>query len=216
MWQTKLNKLSKKIEFRNFSEAIDFVNKVAKISDKANHHPKITIDYNKVELELFTHDKNDTVTEKDHNLAKQIDKINKETKLSDHYAKIYADGGSRGNPGPAASGYVIYDEKDRLVARGGRFLGETTNNQAEYDSLYQSLLHCNRLGANNVDIFMDSQLVIKQMKGEYKVKHPEIQKIYKKIITELIPKFNEVTFTHVPRELNKEADAEVNKVLDSQ
>jgi pterin-4a-carbinolamine dehydratase/ribonuclease HI len=215
MWKEDKNKLSQLFEFKDFNEAMAFVNKVAEFAEKLNHHPKITVDYNKVSLELTTHDKGDKVTEKDKELAEMIDNI--QTKLDVSYDELtmYGDGGSRGNPGPAASGYVLYDKNMKELARGGRYLGETTNNQAEYDSLKQGLLHMAKLGASKINVFMDSQLVIRQMKGEYKVKNEAILVVYREIKDKILPKFKKIEFTHVPRELNKEADAEVNRILDS-
>ncbi len=215
MWKEDTKKLSQLFEFRNFTEAMGFVEKVAKHAEKLNHHPKITIDYNKVSIELTTHENGNKVTEKDKLLAEMIDSI--QTKLDVSYEELimYGDGGSRGNPGPAASGYVLYDKDRQELARGGRYLGETTNNQAEYDSLRQGLLHMAKLGASKVNVYMDSQLVIRQMKGEYKVKNEAILVVYREIKDKILPKFKKVEFTHVPRELNKEADAEVNRILDS-
>lgn len=129
--------------------------------------------------------------------------------------KMFSDGGSRGNPGPSASGYVLMTTEDKIIKSAGVYLGITTNNQAEYKSLKFGMEDAKTLGAREIDIFMDSQLVINQMNGVYKIKHPELIPIYKQI-KELEAGFDKVTYTHVPREFNKLADAEVNKCLDSQ
>lgn len=124
----------------------------------------------------------------------------------------YTDGGARGNPGPAALGVVIKSGHETLEAYG-RYLGETTNNIAEYSAVLSALERCKDLGAETVEMRMDSELVVKQMKGEYKVKNPGLAQIFLKIHN-VMTGFKKVTFHHVRRELNKEADAEVNKAID--
>jgi len=129
--------------------------------------------------------------------------------------KLYADGGSRGNPGPSASGFVLLDENDHLLVDKGVYLGVTTNNQAEYTALKLGLEEAKKLGATEVDVHMDSLLVVNQMKGIFKVKNRELWPLHD-AIKQLIPQFKKVTFTHIPRELNKAADAAVNRALDAQ
>lgn len=128
--------------------------------------------------------------------------------------KLYADGGSRGNPGPSAGGFVVLDMQDTVLRESSKYLGITTNNQAEYHALKGGLELCLREGARNVDVYMDSLLVVNQMKGIFKVKNRDLWPIHE-AIKKLVPSFNKVNFTHVPRELNKLADAEVNKALDA-
>jgi ribonuclease HI len=127
----------------------------------------------------------------------------------------HTDGGSRGNPGPAATGIVIKDLEGKVVAAYGEYLGVQTNNVAEYSALLSALTKAKELGATEVDCILDSELVVKQMRREYKVKEPTLQKLYLKIYN-LTTLFKKVTFTHTLRAGNKEADAEVNKVLDKQ
>jgi ribonuclease HI len=128
--------------------------------------------------------------------------------------KIFTDGGSRGNPGPSASGYVIMDVEDTILERGGEYLGITTNNQAEYRAVRLALMACAKYGAVRVDAYMDSLLVVNQMKGLFKIKNRDLWPIYDDI-KQLCKTFEKgVNFTHVPRELNKKADAEVNRILD--
>jgi ribonuclease HI len=129
--------------------------------------------------------------------------------------KTYSDGGSRGNPGPSASGYVVLDMDDNVLHEEGIYLGLGTNNNAEYLSLKFALEKAKELGAKTVYAFMDSQLVINQMNGIYKIKHPGLFEIYKDI-KQLEKDFAKVSYQHVPRALNKLADAEVNKSLDAQ
>lgn len=126
---------------------------------------------------------------------------------------LYADGGSRGNPGPSACGYVLLDEDDRVLVDKGIYLGITTNNQAEYQGLKSGLEEARRMGAKEVDVRLDSLLVINQMKGIFKVKNRDLWPIHQSV-KELAATFRKVTFTHVPRELNKLADAAVNRALD--
>ncbi len=126
----------------------------------------------------------------------------------------YTDGGSRGNPGPSASGYVIMDAAENILVEGGEYLGITTNNQAEYQAVRKALEECIKIGGREVDFFIDSQLVVKQMNGEYKIKNRDLWPIHEKI-RELADSIDKVTFTHVYREDNKLADAKVNEVLDA-
>ncbi|HYH75557.1 MAG TPA: ribonuclease HI family protein [Candidatus Saccharimonadales bacterium] len=129
-------------------------------------------------------------------------------------AKLYADGGSRGNPGPSASGFVILDMDDNVVLRRGEYLGVTTNNQAEYQALRLGLEQAKKMGIRELHVFMDSLLVVNQMRGIFKVKNRDLWPIHD--ATSLLSKeFRRVTFSHVPRELNKLADAQVNEALDA-
>ncbi|NQV90013.1 ribonuclease HI family protein [Candidatus Uhrbacteria bacterium] len=128
---------------------------------------------------------------------------------------IYTDGGSRGNPGPAASGAVIKLPDGTVLAEVMKYLGRTTNNQAEYTAIIIGLERAAELGATHVSLFMDSELATKQLKGEYKVKNPEIAKRFLEV-KNLLHAFDQVTFTHIRREKNTEADALVNICLDNQ
>ena len=128
--------------------------------------------------------------------------------------KLFCDGGSRGNPGPSAGGFVVLDMQDIVQRESSKYLGITTNNQAEYHSLKGGLELCLKEGARSVHVYMDSLLVINQMKGIFKVKNRDLWPIHD-AIKQLVPKFSHIEFTHVPRELNKLADAEVNKALDA-
>jgi ribonuclease HI len=127
--------------------------------------------------------------------------------------KLYTDGGSRGNPGPSASGFVMYDMHDKPLVDKGVYLGITTNNQAEYIALKLGLEEARRLGARQVHVFMDSLLVVNQMKGIFKIKNRELWPI-NGATKELLQHFEAVDFTHIPRELNKAADAAVNRAMD--
>ena len=127
---------------------------------------------------------------------------------------IYSDGGSRGNPGPSAAGYVIIDASQEVVSQGGEYLGVTTNNQAEYHGLRLGLEKAIELGYKNIDFRLDSMLVVNQMKGIYKIKNRELWPIHERIRT-LLMEFDKVSFSHVRREFNQLADGMVNRTLDA-
>lgn len=132
---------------------------------------------------------------------------------------IHGDGGSRGNPGPAGSGAVIRNEGGELVGTVSQFLGVRTNNYAEYESvilaleLLKTLVAAREWGSVAVEIKMDSELVVKQMKKIYKVKHPVLKEQNARLAL-LTTHFGEVTFTHVPRAQNSDADALANEAMD--
>lgn len=125
----------------------------------------------------------------------------------------YSDGGSRGNPGPAAYGYVIKTPAGETIAGHGEYVGETTNNQAEYKGILAAIRKARELGAETLEMRMDSELAVKQLTGEYKVRDAGLAALYVLIHNEKIA-FKKVTFVHVRREYNKEADALVNQALD--
>lgn len=133
------------------------------------------------------------------------------------HVRIYTDGGSRGNPGPSASGAVIKSldagTEGEVLDTVSRYLGVTTNNQAEYTAIVIGLERALHLGATHVEVFMDSELATKQLNGEYKVKDKGLAKLFLQVWN-LKGQFKSCTFTHVRREKNTEADAVVNKSLD--
>jgi ribonuclease HI len=129
--------------------------------------------------------------------------------------KLYADGGSRGNPGPSASGFVIFDMDGEVIHQQGIYLGVTTNNQAEYLALKFGLEEALKRQLRIVHVHLDSLLVVNQMLGKFKVKNRDLWPIHM-AIKELLPQFKQVTFVHVPRALNKDADAMVNEALDKE
>lgn len=131
------------------------------------------------------------------------------------HAIIYSDGGSRGNPGPSASGFVIKTTDDRLLVEGGKYIGITTNNQAEYQGVKIALEKALEMGVRRVQFRLDSQLVVNQLNGVFQIRNRDLWPVHA-AIKELVAKFDEVTFTHVRREFNTEADAMVNKILDEQ
>lgn len=127
--------------------------------------------------------------------------------------KLFADGGSRGNPGPSAAGFAILDLNDQVVVKKGIYLGVTTNNQAEYQALKLGLEEVHRMGVKRVAVYMDSLLVVNQMLGLFKVKNRDLWPIHT-AIKDLAKRFKKISFTHVPRQLNKLADSAVNEALD--
>jgi len=128
-------------------------------------------------------------------------------------ATLYADGGARGNPGPAGSGAVLLDEHGRVIAEVRRSLGHATNNVAEYTALIMGLEEALRRGIDELDIRMDSLLVVQQMQGRWKIKHPGLRPLALRA-GELLARFPRRTIEHVPRELNTLADAQVNRAID--
>jgi ribonuclease HI len=128
-------------------------------------------------------------------------------------AKVYTDGGSRGNPGDSSCAFVICDLDDNVVEKSGYYMGMATNNQAEYYGMIKGLERARDLGIDKLTLFSDSQLVVNQMNGFYKVKNQELAPLNQQL-NELAQSFEKVTFVHIPRELNKIADKEVNRILD--
>lgn len=126
---------------------------------------------------------------------------------------IFTDGGARGNPGPAATGVVIKDEVGKNLAGYGEFLGNATNNTAEYRAIISALEKAKTLGATSVDCYLDSLLLVEQLNGKWRVREPHLQKLFLQAWN-AAAQFKKATFTHVRREKNKEADAFVNKTLD--
>lgn len=129
-------------------------------------------------------------------------------------AIIYSDGGSRGNPGPSASGYIIMNQQEQIIHEGGMYLGITTNNQAEYQAVRLALEKAQEMGITTIDFRLDSLLVVNQMNGVYHVKNRELWPIHERI-KELVAGFEKVRFGHVRREFNQLADGMVNKILDA-
>ena len=129
--------------------------------------------------------------------------------------KIYSDGGARGNPGPAAIGVVVCDEKDEIVFEHADAIGEATNNTAEYCALVAGLELAKRFGAKTVECFTDSELIMNQLAGNYKIKADHIRILHARA-KKLAETFDSITYHHRRREfpLLKKADQLVNQVLD--
>ena len=129
-------------------------------------------------------------------------------------ATMFADGGSRGNPGPAASGAVLFDEAGAVLREVGTFLGVATNNVAEWTGLLTGLEAALELGVDDLAVRLDSELVVKQISGAYRVKNEGLIPLHAKA-KGLLRKFAHVDVKHVPRKQNAAADALVNQVLDA-
>ncbi len=145
--------------------------------------------------------------------------------------KIFTDGGARGNPGPAACGVIIKDGQNKVIARHAKYLGVRTNNQAEYEGVLLALTEAQKFGLPRrsplidgvetegkagkieLDFYLDSELVVNQLKGSYKVKDADLQKLFVKIWN-LSQSFKKITYTYVPRAMNAMADRLVNEELD--
>ena len=134
--------------------------------------------------------------------------------LSINKVTIYTDGAARGNPGPAAIGVIIKDETGNTIATISRYLGATTNNQAEYRAIIAALEKAIALGARQVVLRSDSELVVKQINGLYKIKNTGLRPLYQKVV-ELIGSLENFAIAYIPRERNAAADALANKALDS-
>jgi ribonuclease HI len=129
-------------------------------------------------------------------------------------ATLFADGGSRGNPGPAASGAVLFDESGAVLREVGTYLGVATNNVAEWTGLLTGLEAAIELGVDDIAVRLDSELVVKQISGVYRVKNEGLIPLHAKAKV-LLRKFAHVDVQHVRRKLNTAADALVNQVLDA-
>jgi ribonuclease HI len=126
---------------------------------------------------------------------------------------IFTDGAARGNPGPAAIGVIIQDQAGKSLARISCRLADTTNNQAEYQAVIIALEKAISLGARKVLLKSDSELVVNQINGKYKIKNTAIRSLYQKVVR-LIGALESFTMSYLPREQNTQADALANKALD--
>ena len=126
---------------------------------------------------------------------------------------LYADGGARGNPGPAGAGACLEDEKGHIVAKLHKYLGETTNNVAEYSALLLGLREALKHRPTLLKIRLDSQLIVRQLDGSYQVKQPHLKELYQEVRT-LLEKFPHYEIEHIPREENEQADELANRAMD--
>lgn len=127
---------------------------------------------------------------------------------------LNTDGGARGNPGPAAIGVVVKNHEGEVIKEIGKYIGERTNNEAEYEAIIEGLAAALEKKALIVDCYLDSEFVVNQLKGVYKIKNDRMRILWEK--TKALEKnFKTVTYTHILRNKNKEADKIVNQVLDS-
>lgn len=131
---------------------------------------------------------------------------------------VYSDGGARGNPGPAAYAFLIYDKNMKKIYQEGKTIGVATNNQAEYTGVLKALEYFNAKNTNyqdaNIQFFLDSSLVVEQLSGNFKIKNNNLKKLFLRIL-ELSQKLGAtINYAHVKREFNKQADQLVNLTLD--
>lgn len=135
---------------------------------------------------------------------------------------IYTDGGSRGNPGPAAFGYVIKDAEGNKLKEHGEAIGKATNNEAEYQAVCAALkkakqmLGKEKLKQVHIEVRMDSELAVRQLSGVYKIENEKLQPLFMELWNLRVDVGGNVSFVHVPREQNKEADRMVNEALDAE
>lgn len=127
---------------------------------------------------------------------------------------IYSDGAARGNPGPAGAGAVLTSKTGKVLAEVSKYLGEMTNNQAEYRALLLALEEAQRHGATRLAIYADSELMVKQIRGEYKMKNAGLKPLHQEIMQHL-RKIGPYTIEHVPREKNSHADDLANRAIDN-
>lgn len=126
---------------------------------------------------------------------------------------IHTDGGARNNPGPAGIGCVLYDENKKIIKEISEYIGEATNNQAEYKAVIRALEEAKKLGADELEFYLDSELVVRQFNRIYKVRDKDLAPLFMKVYN-LAQGFKKVVFKHVVREKNKEADMLVNRAID--
>ena len=127
--------------------------------------------------------------------------------------RLYCDGASRGNPGPAAAGVVLLDPEGSQQIQTGRYLGETTNNVAEYQALLLGLEEAHQRGVRKLQVFADSELMVKQLTGLYRVKSPHLLPLWRQAL-QALNRLEAYTVAHVPREENRLADAAANQAID--
>jgi len=134
-------------------------------------------------------------------------------KLKGRPLHLYTDGASRGNPGEAGAGIAILDEQGNELVGTGKYLGKCTNNEAEYRALLLGLAKCAEFGSGRIKVHLDSELIVKQVNGEYKVKHPNLKPLFQQAI-EKLSAFVSFSVSHVRREKNSRADELANQAID--
>ncbi len=133
---------------------------------------------------------------------------------------IYTDGGARGNPGPAGVGVVVMDGDGKVLKEISQYIGKTTNNFAEYEALIRAFelvgrMYKEKLHDMEIEVRMDSELVVRQLRGEYKVKEPGLKEQFARVGMLRMSEIPNIVFTHVPREKNVHADQLVNDAIDA-
>ncbi|HDN97706.1 MAG: ribonuclease H [Candidatus Omnitrophota bacterium] len=128
--------------------------------------------------------------------------------------KVFVDGTSKGNPGKASYGFLIYDKYGKILKKNGGRIGITTNNVAEYIALIMGVIGCLEFKPKRLKIYSDSQLLVKQMKGEFKIKDEWLKRLYL-IVSKLLESFEKFEIYHISREENKEADKIANSFIEN-
>ena len=144
---------------------------------------------------------------------KEIPSANSHGEPGRQKCALYTDGASRGNPGPAGAGAVLLDQKGREIAARAEYLGRCTNNAAEYRALVMGLQMAVENGCNDLDIFLDSELIVRQLTGRYKVKNATLKPLFGQA-QQLLQRFTNFSVTHVPRAKNQRADQLANQGID--
>jgi ribonuclease HI len=206
---------------------IQYVVIVYIVTPKADSHQiRLSGNYNKYHWQKMSEVQQDALTDltqlilgimKQEEITDEILKSvsdNDDKNTSDSALTVFTDGGSRGNPGPSAAGFVILNKQNEVIDEGGEYLGITTNNQAEYHGVRLGLEKALERGATQLHFRIDSMLVVNQLNGMYKIKNRELWPIHERI-RELMKQCERVTFRHVQREFNQLADGMVNKTLDA-
>ncbi len=215
-WKLVDNKIKKEFVFKDFVEAMEFVNQVAQVAEAEGHHPDIHIFYNQVNFELWTH-AIEGLHLNDFILAAKIDEIYDANKK----IIIFTDGGSRGNPGPAGVGVVVTGPDGQIIKKANKFLGVATNNEAEYQAVILGLETLKKLVAKNerdnltVEVRLDSQLVANQLSGTFQIKEERLFPLVIKIWNLRVADFPHLSFCYIPRELNQQADSLANQAMDA-
>ncbi|MBN1962967.1 MAG: ribonuclease HI family protein [Deltaproteobacteria bacterium] len=188
-------------EFSNYKEA-SIRSLLREIAEKCESIELTTCLKNYSDIKVLTPKQNSLAFNHRKNSAEQTMRV-----------LLHTDGASRGNPGPAAAGWVISTPDGHIIKQNGIFLGNRTNNEAEYEAVIHGLSEAMKLGANEVALRADSELLIKQITGVYKVRNQRMLSLYKKV-RELIDNLLDIDARHVPREQNSAADSMANKALD--
>ena len=134
-------------------------------------------------------------------------------KLSGRTLQLFSDGASRGNPGQAGAGIAVLDEEGYELVGTGKYLGHCTNNEAEYRALLFGLAKCGEFGRGKIKVHLDSELIVKQIRGDYRVKHPNLKPLFQEAMRKLSD-FASFSITHVRREKNSRADELANQAID--
>lgn len=129
--------------------------------------------------------------------------------------QLYTDGASKGNPGPAGAGWILVNEGDSILVKDSKFLGVATNNEAEYEALILGLKNALSLRVQEIKIYMDSELLVRQLNGLYRVKNPRLAVLFHQV-QDLLRNFSKYDIIHIFREKNREADAMANEAIRGQ